>query len=68
MTAPIAPLPWAALNAVTRWVDHNRTNETLENGVEKAFLAAQFGSGSQIKAKAMGLLIPRIKDKVLLAA
>ena len=54
---------WAALNAITRYVDHDRTGEE-----EKRFLSAQFGSGAAVKAKAMTLLMPRIADKVLIAA
>jgi phage/plasmid-like protein (TIGR03299 family) len=60
---------WCALNAVTRYVDHDRT--TRGNGVsaeEKQFTSAQFGSGAAMKAHAVQLLMPRIKDKVLIAA
>jgi len=56
---------WAALNAITRYVDHDRS--ARGNGVsadEKLFASAQFGSGADMKAQAMGLLLPRIKDKV----
>ena len=56
---------WAALNTITRYVDHDRT--TRGNGVsaeEKQFTSAQFGSGAAMKAKAMDLLMPRIADKV----
>lgn len=55
---------WAALNAITRYVDHDRTNGTDE----AVFSTAQFGSGAQMKAQAVELLLPRIKDKVLIAA
>lgn len=55
---------WAALNAITRYVDHDRTS----GGDEATFATAQFGSGAQIKAQAVELLMPRIKDKVLVAA
>jgi phage/plasmid-like protein (TIGR03299 family) len=55
---------WAALNAITRYVDHDRTS----GGDEATFATAQFGSGAQIKAQAVELLMPRIKDKVLIAA
>lgn len=60
---------WAALNAITRYVDHDRP--TRGNGIsaeEKQFTSAQFGSGDAIKAQAMSLLLPRIKDKVAVAA
>lgn len=52
---------WAALNAITRYVDHERTGDD-----EKRFVSAQFGTGAGMKAKAMGLLMPRIKDRVLI--
>jgi phage/plasmid-like protein (TIGR03299 family) len=55
---------WAALNAITRYVDHDRTNGTDE----AVFSTSQFGSGAALKAQAVELLIPRIKDKVLIAA
>jgi phage/plasmid-like protein (TIGR03299 family) len=55
---------WAALNAITRYVDHDRS---ARGGSEDARLvSAQFGSGAQMKAKAMGLLMPRISDRVAL--
>jgi phage/plasmid-like protein (TIGR03299 family) len=56
---------WAALNAITRYVDHDRS--ARGNGIsaeEKLFTSAQFGSGADMKAQAMGLLMPRIKDRV----
>jgi hypothetical protein len=35
---------------------------------EKQFVSAQFGSGADVKGKAMELLLPRIKDLVLIDA
>lgn len=55
---------WAALQAITRYVDHDRT----KGDDEKTFTSAQFGSGATMKATAMNLLLPRIKDKVLISA
>lgn len=57
---------WAALQAVTRYVDHDRTTRGAETETEGRFVAAQFGSGAAFKDKAMQLLMPRIKDRVLL--
>lgn len=60
---------WAALNAITRYVDHDRAVQKGDNEVDTArFNSAQFGSGSSLKAKAVELLMPRIKDKVLIDA
>jgi hypothetical protein len=49
---------WTALNAITRWVDHDRAARGGENGKEEArMLSANFGgTGSQLKAKAYALL------------
>jgi phage/plasmid-like protein (TIGR03299 family) len=50
---------WTALNAVTRYVDHARsTKRTVEgeSAAEARLFAAQFGSGAQMKAKAVALL------------
>lgn len=55
---------WAALQAITRYVDHDRTS----GEPEKRFLSTQFGSGAALKGKAMELLMPRIADKVAIAA
>lgn len=55
---------WAALNAITRYVDHDRTSGTDE----VKFNTSQFGTGAAMKAKAIGLLMPRLDDKVLVAA
>lgn len=51
---------WTALNAITRWVDHDRASRGGENGKEEArMLSANFGgSGSALKAKAVALLAP----------
>jgi hypothetical protein len=57
---------WASLQAITRYVDHERS--TRGGSEESAFHSAQFGSGASLKDKAMGLLLPRIKDKVPVAA
>lgn len=54
---------WAALNSITRYVDHDRTGDD-----EKRFTSAQFGSGAGMKGKAMDLLMPLIKDRVPIAA
>lgn len=56
---------FVALQAVTRWTDHDRSakDETAR------FASANFGGGGErIKQQAIGLLLPRIKDKVLIAA
>ena len=58
---------WAALNAITRYVDHDRATRQDSTG-QAQFASAQFGSGAALKAKAMGLLMPRIKDLVPVAA
>lgn len=58
---------WAALQAVTRYADHDRSSRTTErNGSESEaqFTSSQFGSGDAFKGRAMGLLMPLIKDKV----
>lgn len=61
--------PWAALQAITRYVDHDRSVQT--NGMTEQvarFRSAQFGSGDDLKGKAMGLLMPLIKDRVTIDA
>ena len=55
---------WAALQAVTRYVDHDRSTRGGANEDEARFTSAQFGSGDNLKGKAMGLLMPLIKDRV----
>jgi phage/plasmid-like protein (TIGR03299 family) len=62
---------WAALQAITRYADHDRSVRTDGGAVKEdvaRFNAAQFGSGDAFKGKAMGLLLPLVKDKVLIAA
>src|SRR5882762_1274856 len=59
---------WAALNAITRYVDHDRTTRGDASAEEKQFTSAQFGTGAALKGKAMELLLPRIKDRVLIDA
>jgi phage/plasmid-like protein (TIGR03299 family) len=49
---------WAALNAITRYVDHDRTN----GSDEKVLASSQFGSGALMKAQAMELLMPRARE------
>lgn len=59
---------WAALNAVTRYVDHSSVFSSKTSADEKRFISTQFGGGSALKQKAVQLLIPRVADKVLIAA
>jgi phage/plasmid-like protein (TIGR03299 family) len=61
---------WAALQAVTRYVDHDRTARGSENEPDesKRFVSSQFGSGADLKGQAWNLLMPRIKDRVLIPA
>lgn len=66
------PTAWLALNAVTRYVDHDRSvrnaDEFAGGETDARFASAQFGSGAQFKAKAWDMLMPRIKDLVAVAA
>jgi phage/plasmid-like protein (TIGR03299 family) len=56
---------WAALQAVTRYVDHDRSTRNGDGDeTESRFVSSQFGSGDALKQKAMGLLMPLIKDRV----
>jgi len=50
---------WTALNAVTRYVDHDK-NVKGDDKAESRFLSSNFGSGAAMKAKAIGLLMPRL--------
>jgi phage/plasmid-like protein (TIGR03299 family) len=58
---------WAALQAITRYVDHDRSTRKDPTG-EAQFVSAQFGSGDALKGKAMDLLLPCVRDKELVAA
>lgn len=59
---------WTALNAVTRWVDHDRASRGGESKIEAQVLSANFGSGAALKAKAVGLLLPAYRQPELIAA
>jgi phage/plasmid-like protein (TIGR03299 family) len=59
---------WAALNAITRYVDHDRSTRGGSGEDEARFVSAQFGSGAALKAQAMELLLPRIRDRVPVAS
>lgn len=59
---------WTALNAVTRWVDHDRSTRGGASPDEARVLSANFGSGAALKAKAVGLLMPDLRQPVLIAA
>ena len=61
--------PWAALQAITRYCDHDRSVQRGDMTESVArFRSAQFGSGDALKGKALGLLMPLIKDKVAIPA
>lgn len=47
---------WTALNAVTRWVDHDRATRGGASEDEARMLSSQFGSGAALKAKAVAML------------
>jgi len=47
---------WTALNAVTRWVDHDRSVKGGADVDAARFHSAQFGSGAGIKADAVAVL------------
>ena len=56
---------WASLNAITRYVDHERG--ARGNGVsaeEKQFTSAQFGSGASMKSKAVELLLAKMEAQL----
>jgi phage/plasmid-like protein (TIGR03299 family) len=64
---------WTALQAVTRYADHDRTVRNAPNEVVGRFDSGTFGSGDAMKGKAMQLLFPLIdpllfRDKVLIPA
>jgi len=50
-----AETAWAALNAVTRYVDHAKSTRG-GNETESRLLSAQFGSGATMKAEAVRLI------------
>ena len=48
---------WAALNAVTRYVDHDKSSRaTGGNPAEARFVSAQFGQGAAMKARAVEVI------------
>ena len=61
---------WTALQAVTRYVDHDRSTRaaSVGNDIVARFDSGTFGSGDALKGKAMEILLPRVRDKVLVAA
>ena len=64
---------WTALQAVTRYVDHDRTVRNAPNETVGRFDSGTFGSGDTMKGKAMELLLPLVdpslfRDKVLIPA
>lgn len=59
---------WTALNAITRWVDHDRGTRGGASVDESRVLSANFGSGAAIKARAVELLLPNFKVPELVAA
>jgi phage/plasmid-like protein (TIGR03299 family) len=64
---------WTALQAVTRYVDHDRTVRNAPNETVGRFDSGTFGSGDAMKGKAMNLLFPLVdpslfRDKVLIPA
>ena len=60
---------WAALQAVTRYADHDRSViKGAQTESVARFNSAQFGTGDAIKGQAMQLLMPMIKDRVLIDA
>jgi phage/plasmid-like protein (TIGR03299 family) len=60
---------WAALQAITRYADHDRSVRANGAGESEArFASAQFGTGDVMKGKALNLLLPLVKDLVPMAA
>jgi phage/plasmid-like protein (TIGR03299 family) len=49
---------WAALNAITRYVDHDKATRGGDSEDEARVLSSQFGSGAALKAKAVAFLMP----------
>jgi len=58
---------WAALNAVTRYVDHDKSTRGGDAG-EARFMSAQFGTGAAMKREAVRLLTTDTTFAELLAA
>jgi phage/plasmid-like protein (TIGR03299 family) len=52
---------WAALQSVTRYVDHERSSRGGDDKVEGRFTSAQFGSGAALKSKAVSLLLAKME-------
>ena len=60
---------WSALQAVTRYADHDRSVQKGSQREDVArFNSAQFGTGDAIKGKAMQLLLPMVRDRVAVLA
>lgn len=64
---------WTALQAVTRYVDHDRTVRNADNETVGRFDSGTFGSGDAMKGKAMELLLPLVdpslfRERVLIPA
>ena len=64
---------WTALQAVTRYVDHDRSVRNAANETVGRFDSGTFGSGDAMKGKAMELLLPLVdpslfRDRVLIPA
>jgi phage/plasmid-like protein (TIGR03299 family) len=64
---------WTALQAVTRYVDHDRTVRNAPNETVGRFDSGTFGSGDAMKGKAMALLLPMVdpslfRERVLIPA
>lgn len=57
---------WDALQAVTRYVDHEDAFST--DHAEKRFASTTFGHGDALKGQAMSLLMPRVRELVPVAA
>lgn len=56
---------WCALNAVTRYVDHEKSVRGAPyQAAENRFHAAQFGTGADMKAAAVSYLAPIVSENV----